>query len=298
MTFSDISLVQPKENLENILGSNSSQYWKTTRLWYKSQISKDEFNKVAKELLGETNIHVHNEFVLALLLKCQQSHRGFKRGVPHSINGACPENQGHMLVKKRALEARVLPGRGGLAAQDRVLPDEDTITSRCLTGAWEQNIDEVNINVVPLLKSALQMYMQKILTDCTKVCKSYHMDEHNIPFGFNQPHPTDSVAHLPSLIVLSRRNEETTYKMADCSCEERNASKTNITIPHLIQVLHKLKSKKIGLMNIERAQCLQTTKQRNPHTKLVNSTLNKIQYKNNTLNSASELTVQYRSTVT
>ena len=45
------------------------------------QISKDEFNKIAKELLGDTNIHVHNEFVLALLLKCQQTHRGFKRGI-------------------------------------------------------------------------------------------------------------------------------------------------------------------------------------------------------------------------
>ena len=45
------------------------------------QISKDEFNKVAKELLGEANIHVHNEFVLALLLKCQQTHRGFRKGM-------------------------------------------------------------------------------------------------------------------------------------------------------------------------------------------------------------------------
>ena len=72
-----------------------------------------------------------------------------------------------MLVKKRALEARVLPGRGGLAAQDRVLPDEDTITSRCLTGAWEQNIDEVNINVVPLLKSALQVSWTYILHLCS-----------------------------------------------------------------------------------------------------------------------------------
>ena len=162
-------------------------------------------------------------------------------GVPHSINGTFSENQGHMLVKKRALEARCLPGRAGLAVQDRVLPDEDTITSRCLTGAWEQNIDVVNIDVVPLLKNALQvslvvfsivtwfssyklstdvnlplvfesnltnyfqMYMQKILTECTKVCKAYHMDEHNIPFGFNQPHPAESICHLPSLIVLSKR---------------------------------------------------------------------------------------------
>lgn len=201
-----------------------------------------------------------------------------------------------MLVRKKALDARALSGRAGLAIQDRVLPDEDTITSRCLTGAWEHDLDVVSMDVVPLIKSALQMYMQKILTDCTKVCKAYHMDEHNIPFGFNQPHPTDSVEQLPSLIVLSKRNSERTYKMADCICEERNLSKTNITIPHLIQVLHKLKSKKIGLMNIERAQCLQTTKQRSPHIKLVSSTLNKIFDKGTTLSDTSDLTVKYIST--
>ena len=72
-----------------------------------------------------------------------------------------------MLVKKRALEARCLPGRAGLAVQDRVLPDEDTITSRCLTGAWEQNIDEVNIDVVPLLKNALQV---SFIFSCVQYC--------------------------------------------------------------------------------------------------------------------------------
>ena len=42
----DISLVQPKENLENLLGSTNSQlYWKTTRLWYKNQVSNFIFYK-------------------------------------------------------------------------------------------------------------------------------------------------------------------------------------------------------------------------------------------------------------
>ena len=40
--------------------------------------------------------------------------------------------------------------------------------------------------------------------------------------------------------ILIFRNDESTYKMADCSCEERNGSKTSITIPHLIQVSIKM----------------------------------------------------------
>ena len=62
-----------------------------------------------------------------------------------------------MLVRKKALDARALSGRAGLAIQDRVLPDEDTITSRCLTGAWEHDLDVVSMDVVPLIKSALQV---------------------------------------------------------------------------------------------------------------------------------------------
>ena len=90
---------------------------------------------------------------IALFLQSTYLHSG----IPHNINGSCHESQGHIMVKKKAIDARVLPGRAGLAVQDRVLPDEDTITSRCLTGAWEQELDIVSTDVVPLLKSALQV---------------------------------------------------------------------------------------------------------------------------------------------
>ena len=33
-----ISLIQPKEKLEEVLGANSSKYWKTMRMWYKNQV--------------------------------------------------------------------------------------------------------------------------------------------------------------------------------------------------------------------------------------------------------------------
>ena len=48
------------------------------------------------------------------------------------------------------------------------------------------------------------MYTQRILTDCVKACKTFQADEHCIPYGFNQPHPTISLQKLPSLISLNK----------------------------------------------------------------------------------------------
>ena len=35
------------------------------------QISKDDFDSKAKALLGEGNVSLHNEFLFAILVKCQ-----------------------------------------------------------------------------------------------------------------------------------------------------------------------------------------------------------------------------------
>ena len=35
------------------------------------QIAKEDFDSKAKVLLGEDNVHLHNEFLFAILVKCQ-----------------------------------------------------------------------------------------------------------------------------------------------------------------------------------------------------------------------------------
>ena len=35
------------------------------------QITKEGFDSKAKTLLGESNVHLHNEFLFAILVKCQ-----------------------------------------------------------------------------------------------------------------------------------------------------------------------------------------------------------------------------------
>lgn len=139
-------------------------------------------------------------------------------------------------IKARPQPAKCLPGRAGLSSQDGLLPDEETITSLSLTGAWEKEVDVVNSEVVPLLRTALQMYLQNLLTECVRSSKDHHMDEHGVPFGFNSPHPAYQRQHLPSLISLKKRAGVRVCRVSRCACDENSGTRSTIQISHLIQV--------------------------------------------------------------
>eukprot|EP00112_Aurelia_sp_Birch-Aquarium-sp1_P010474 Seg2234.4 transcript_id=Seg2234.4/GoldUCD/mRNA.D3Y31 product="Transcriptional adapter 1" protein_id=Seg2234.4/GoldUCD/D3Y31 len=52
------------------LGEFGEKYWNNMKLWYKQKITKDDFDTQAFQLLGPGKIHLHNEFLLAILARC------------------------------------------------------------------------------------------------------------------------------------------------------------------------------------------------------------------------------------
>ncbi|CAJ0926011.1 unnamed protein product [Ranitomeya imitator] len=46
-------------------------YWANLKLWFKQKISKEEFDVEARRLLSQENVHSHNDFLLAILTRCQ-----------------------------------------------------------------------------------------------------------------------------------------------------------------------------------------------------------------------------------
>ncbi|XP_031244268.1 transcriptional adapter 1 isoform X3 [Mastomys coucha] len=79
-----------KKNLSEALGDNVKQYWANLKLWFKQKISKEEFDLEAHRLLTQDNgtsspsppalqlvllvlmlFHSHNDFLLAILTRCQ-----------------------------------------------------------------------------------------------------------------------------------------------------------------------------------------------------------------------------------
>ncbi|XP_043555845.1 transcriptional adapter 1 isoform X4 [Chiloscyllium plagiosum] len=60
-----------KKTLTEALGENVKQYWANLKLWFKQKISKEEFDVEARRLLTHDNVHSHNDFLLAILTRCQ-----------------------------------------------------------------------------------------------------------------------------------------------------------------------------------------------------------------------------------
>lgn len=78
-----------KSRLMEVLKERTARYWELMKSWYKRkvrcaalsagamhsrpsfQIAKEDFDSKAKALLGDGNVHLHNEFLFAILVKCQ-----------------------------------------------------------------------------------------------------------------------------------------------------------------------------------------------------------------------------------
>jgi len=65
-----IELNSARRKLQNALADNTKTYFMHLRSWFRKRITKEEFDVEAKKLLS-TEFHTHNEFLLAILNKCQ-----------------------------------------------------------------------------------------------------------------------------------------------------------------------------------------------------------------------------------
>ncbi|XP_024899660.1 transcriptional adapter 1 isoform X2 [Pteropus alecto] len=61
----------PLRPLSSHKDTSRSGYWANLKLWFKQKISKEEFDLEAHRLLTQDNVHSHNDFLLAILTRCQ-----------------------------------------------------------------------------------------------------------------------------------------------------------------------------------------------------------------------------------
>lgn len=66
-----IELNSARRKLQSALGDNSKSYFAHMKAWFRKRCTKEEFDVEAKKLLTADNSHLHNEFLLAILNKCQ-----------------------------------------------------------------------------------------------------------------------------------------------------------------------------------------------------------------------------------
>ena len=66
-----IELNSSRKKLQTALGDNSKVYFGHLRNWFRKRCTKEDFDIEAKKLLSGDDSHLHNEFLLAILNKCQ-----------------------------------------------------------------------------------------------------------------------------------------------------------------------------------------------------------------------------------
>lgn len=94
-------LIVAKTRLMTALVDNAPVYLNNLKLWFKGKYSREEFDIASRKLLGVSQIHLHNQFFLAILNKVDALNQ------PHNSS---PTNSTHFSTKsgkKRKRSSRV-----------------------------------------------------------------------------------------------------------------------------------------------------------------------------------------------
>ncbi|ESP00905.1 hypothetical protein LOTGIDRAFT_225644 [Lottia gigantea] len=223
-----IDLNAARRNLGEALGDNLTIYFQNLKNWFKQKISKEDFDFESRKLLKPEEVHLHNEFLLAILSRCQMlgstlsnqsvvpvklSKKGkLKRKHPDGrsdfIQRFCPVNPVQYIPTVNIRSTEDEP-RLGFAAREGLLPDDSMIHGRMLVCAWEAGLQEVNESCVKLMSQAVERQLKNILTTVLSRRSGYKLRHNKFPFaiGGNVSNPYLRQNHLTHDYSL---NEERT----------------------------------------------------------------------------------------
>ncbi|XP_004567225.1 transcriptional adapter 1 [Maylandia zebra] len=217
-----------KKNLTDAIGDNVKHYWANLKLWFKQKISKEEFDIEARRLLAQENVHVHNDFLLAILTRCQiivstpegagslqwQGSCASKPGKPKG-NKKCSSRQkfDHRFQPQNPLSAAqpFSPREGGseeeelrLSAHTLLLPTRGQLEARMMVTAFEVGLDNVTEDAISTMIYAVEHHLKDVLTAVIMRRKAYRLRDSRFPYAFGndvtpQPYLKNSLAAYHSV---------------------------------------------------------------------------------------------------
>ncbi|XP_044173401.1 transcriptional adapter 1-like [Acropora millepora] len=209
-----VDLTAARRQLDEALGDFSQTYWNNMKLWYKQKISKEEFDTQAKKCLSNDTLHFHNEFLLAILAKCQAL-GATPASHPRTPQKLPPKPQlikkGKIKKAKKVLKAnfeqRFSPcnplcdapelslkelsedSEFGLCTYDMMLPDTATIYGRLFLGAWDAGLDNVSDDTVSLMLHATEYLVKDVLTACCSMRSSFRLRDGHFRYAMGGTYP-------------------------------------------------------------------------------------------------------------
>lgn len=92
MSTATIELSSTRRKLFDMLGENQMHYTDQLKNWFRKRCSKEDFDTAARKMLTPESVHLHNQFLLAVLNKCQTL-----VNISPSHSGILNKNQGDTL---------------------------------------------------------------------------------------------------------------------------------------------------------------------------------------------------------
>ncbi|XP_064415951.1 transcriptional adapter 1 isoform X1 [Latimeria chalumnae] len=218
-----------KKNLSEALGENVKQYWANLKLWFKQKISKEEFDLEARRLLTQDNVHSHNDFLLAILTRCQimvsvpegagslpwTGGSATKPGKPkgkkkfssvrqkfdHRFQAQNPLSGAQQFMPKDPQEEDDLK----LCSHTMMLPTRGQLEGRMIVTAYEYGLDNVTEEAVSVVVHAVENHLKDILTAVISRRKAYRLRDGHFKYAFGsninpQPYLKNSVVAYNSLV--------------------------------------------------------------------------------------------------
>ncbi|KAJ8012266.1 hypothetical protein DPEC_G00066890 [Dallia pectoralis] len=213
-----------KKNLTEAIGDNIKHYWANLKLWFKQKISKEEFDVEARRLLTQDNVHVHNDFLLAILTRCQiivstpegagslqwSGGSTSKPGKPAKGKKKFSSRQkfDHRFQPQNPLTAAQVfsPREVGseeeelrLSAHTLLLPTRCQLEARMMVTAFELGLDNVTEDAVCSMVHAVEHHLKDVLTAVVSRRKAYRLRDGRFPYAFGidvtpQPYLKNSLA--------------------------------------------------------------------------------------------------------
>ncbi|XP_022089119.1 transcriptional adapter 1-like isoform X2 [Acanthaster planci] len=228
-----------KRNLSDALGDNIKLYWANMKLWYRQKITKEEFDLEARRLLSDDNIHLHNEFLVTVLTRCQilssESSAEASKVKSSSLSSSTekltkkskPPKKKKVLVRP-TFENRFVPSDAMLkapavamqveesldfCARSLFLPDPAMLHGRVFVTAWEWGIDNVSGATIPLIMHSVQHVLKNVISAVISRRSGYSVREgkfkHNMGVFMQLPSLRNQSRDRPHLEKSSSTNMET-----------------------------------------------------------------------------------------
>ncbi|TRY78017.1 hypothetical protein TCAL_13493 [Tigriopus californicus] len=105
---------------QNVAASNGRElYFTQMKNWFRKRITKEAFDQEARQLLLAQHTHLHNEFLLAILNKCQTLASFAGTSAHNNSHGLIPQPQAHQLGSNSAVLVSAAAGSGVVSSRPR-----------------------------------------------------------------------------------------------------------------------------------------------------------------------------------